>query len=128
MARHRKRAWGPSNALWRWQHGRSSSSRSHRRARRGVSGMARRGRSRRSSGGGFLRGSGMLPGVAKNALAGWGAASVAEMLGFGGVLPGAVAGFVAAGPTGAVGGASKTLLKGVDIKGIGGTIAGNAIG
>jgi len=85
---------------------------------------------RHSSGGGrgFMRGSGMLPPVLKSGVTGWGAASIAEMLGFGGLLPGALAGFVAAGPTGAVGGASKSLLKGVDIKGIGGQIAGNAIG
>ena len=91
--------------------------------------MARRGRSRRSGGfGGLGRSGGMLPPVLKNGLAGWGAASAGEMLGFGGLLPAVGFGFLAAGVQGSMGAGAKVLLKGVDIKGIGGQIGANMIG
>lgn len=92
--------------------------------------MARRGRSRRSGGfGGLGRSGGMLPAPMKSIAAGWGAASILEMFGVGGLLPGAAAGFlVGGGLTGAAGGAGKTLLKGVDMKGVGSQIGSNMIG
>lgn len=62
----------------------------------------------------------MLGGTFKSVLAGWGAASAAEMFGFAGTIPAAVAGYVAGGPMGAVGGVGKGFIKGSSIVG-GGT-------
>jgi hypothetical protein len=126
MATAKQRAWRAKFARLYGGGKKRSSSSPRKRARRSVNGMAKK---RRSGGGrGFMSGQGMLGTDVKNGLAGWGAASVAEMFGFAGVIPSAIAGFVAAGKMGAVGAVVKPLVKGVDVKGVGGQIAGNAIG
>lgn len=110
MAR-KKRAWGPSNPLWRYLHRKTSThgrKRGKTSKRRGGT-MARRKSSRRSSGGGMGgMGRGLFPvgGVLGAAMIGIGAAAVAKRF-IGaplGGLTGAAAGFVVGGPAGAAGG------------------------
>jgi hypothetical protein len=100
-----------------------------RREKRGGLRMAKRGHRRSSGGfGGLGKSGGMLPPMLKSGVAGWGAASIGEMFGIGGVLGGLGLGFIAGGMYGAAGGVAKPLLKGVDFKGVGSQVVGNAIG
>lgn len=110
--------YGVTKKAWAVFRGRGSASPKRarravkRRARaRGVVRMARRRGRSRSSGGLGLGGGGMLGGTFKNALAGFGAGSLAQNIGFGGILPEAIAGYVVAGPLGAIGGAAHTYVK-----------------
>lgn len=92
----RKKAWGPSNALWRWQHRKARRSGGRSKTRRSVSYMGRRRYGRRRSGGGGF-GMGRLLSIKNIAFTLGGAM-------FGGQIGAAAGGYLGSGISGAIAG------------------------
>lgn len=121
----RKKAWGPSNPLWRYLHGRKKHSRPRARARTvtRVKTMARyRYRRRGRSRGGF--GLGRVLSVKNLALTAAGAFLLPRFVNVDPKLGAAAGGFMGAGPIGAIAGyLGAPLLSGI----LGGSSSGGSM-